>query len=52
MGDLVLTDIPIYRELYEGLAHFYRPGDIAGLVTAPSSARACVYRDAICRFKE
>jgi len=50
--DLVLSDIPIYRELYEGLAHFYRPGDVAGLVTALSKTRGGVYRHALSRFKE
>jgi glycosyltransferase involved in cell wall biosynthesis len=50
--DIVLTDIPIYRELYDGLAHFYAPGDIASLVVALSKSPTDIYAAASKRFKE
>jgi glycosyltransferase involved in cell wall biosynthesis len=50
--DIVLTDIPIYRELYDGLAHFYAPGDIASLVATLSKAPTDIFAAASNRFKE
>ncbi len=50
--DIVLTDIPIYRELYDGLAHFYDPGDVSGLVVILSGMPANIYAEASKRFKE
>jgi glycosyltransferase involved in cell wall biosynthesis len=50
--DIVLTDIPIYRELYDGLAHFYAPGDIASLVVTLSKAPTDISAAAYKRFKE
>ncbi len=49
--DIVLTDIPIYRELYDGMAHFYTPGDIASLVAILSKIPTDIYTEAAKRFK-
>jgi glycosyltransferase involved in cell wall biosynthesis len=49
---LVLTDIPIYRELYEGLAHFYKPGDTAGLIAALSNVPSDISDRALGRIQE
>jgi glycosyltransferase involved in cell wall biosynthesis len=50
--DIVLTDIPIFRELYDGLAHFYEPGDIPSLVAILSQAPTDIYAEAAKRFKD
>jgi glycosyltransferase involved in cell wall biosynthesis len=50
--DLVLTDIPIFRELYDGLAHFYKPGDIPSLVAILSEMPTDIYAKAAKRFKD
>jgi len=49
--DVVVTDIPIYRELYDGLARFYAPGDIAGLVAKVSAAPRNIHAAATHRFR-
>jgi glycosyltransferase involved in cell wall biosynthesis len=48
--DIVVTDIPIYRELYDGLAHFYEPGDIAALAAIVSAAPRNIGGAALRRF--
>jgi glycosyltransferase involved in cell wall biosynthesis len=50
--DIVLTDIPIFRELYDGLAHFYKPGDISSLVAVLSEKPNDIYDKANKRFKD
>jgi hypothetical protein len=41
--DIALSDIPIYRELYEGLAHFYTPGNVRSLITVLSREPTEIY---------
>jgi glycosyltransferase involved in cell wall biosynthesis len=49
--DIVLTDIAIYRELYQGLAHFYAPGDTANLAATLTKTPIDIYADALARIK-
>jgi glycosyltransferase involved in cell wall biosynthesis len=50
--DIALSDTPIYRELYDGLAHFYAPGDVTGLVAILSEMPTNIYLRATERFKQ
>ncbi len=55
---LVMSDIPTFRELWDGCALFYTPGDVAGLVAAirelvdRSPARVALARAAQARAHE
>jgi glycosyltransferase involved in cell wall biosynthesis len=49
--DIVLTDIPIYRELYDGLAHFYTPGNVTQLIAIVATSPRNIGAEAYARIK-
>jgi glycosyltransferase involved in cell wall biosynthesis len=50
--DLILSDIPIYRELYDGIANFYRLDNVAELISLLKRTPRDIRVPALARFRE